>query len=420
MSTCKTCKLVLDISKFEIANGKPRGECKVCRKNKRANAKKAAPIVEPNLATKPTECTKCELGPPEVDFKWRTDTISGGWRSVCNACYGEKKYHVACRDRKRAEDEDAYLAHNNEMQRAWQKRNPDVITNQVIAEATVVSKKIRKIKATAKYKKLEFDDGDMEAMAAKLDKECNYCGFTPAEGEFLNGLDRVESTMGYTDDNTVTCCAACNAIKGSLTETCFVHKVMLIYKHRRLSGVTMPEERIRPVPFGGTAERRAADPHPKDNSLSDDKAFDLWCSPCYLCEQSPSFGIDRVDSSKPYIDENVESCCTECNYMKKDMELYEFEKQIVYIARHMEPYYWWDGPETIITPILTLAGVERIPVAATFQDMELIFPSRAIAVKMLKKDVRKCTMSTATPSEFRAQYMTYDEVMDFITAVTNA
>jgi len=125
-STCKACKLVLDISKFEIANGKPRGECKACRAEKRANAKKAAPKAEPNLATKPTVCTKCERGPPDVDFKWRTDTISGGWRSVCNTCYGEKKYHTVYRDRKRAEDEEAYLAHNAKTHLEWVHRNKDV------------------------------------------------------------------------------------------------------------------------------------------------------------------------------------------------------------------------------------------------------------------------------------------------------
>jgi hypothetical protein len=293
---CKACESMLDISKFEVLKGKPRSECKACRNKKRADAKKAAPVVEPNLATKPTECTKCERGPPEVDFKWRTDILSGGWRSVCNACYGEKKYHTVYRDRKRAEDEDAYLAHNNEIQRAWQKRNPDCIKNQVLKDASVKSNKIRRIKNTAAGRKINFDDDDMEVMAEKLDKECHYCAFTPTEGEHLNGLDRIDAKKGYTDDNTVTCCTACNIMRGTLLVDTFLIKVKNIYDNRNMSSVTLPTERIRPVPFGGTEDRRAADPHPKEFMLSPEETIEFECSPCYLCNQSPSFGINRIDS----------------------------------------------------------------------------------------------------------------------------
>lgn len=59
---------------------------------------------------------------------------------------------------------------------------------------------------------------------------------------------------------------------------------------------------------------------------------------CYYCGSSPmntawdkgrTFsvkynGLDRVDSSKGYIKENVVTCCSNCNFAKQDFELSEF------------------------------------------------------------------------------------------------
>lgn len=60
---------------------------------------------------------------------------------------------------------------------------------------------------------------------------CAYCGRAPftvaarvtANGVFTyNGLDRVDSSSGYTLENVVTCCRPCNDMKGTLDYAEFI------------------------------------------------------------------------------------------------------------------------------------------------------------------------------------------------------
>jgi hypothetical protein len=56
----------------------------------------------------------------------------------------------------------------------------------------------------------------------KLSQElCSYCGAVPANqerpnGYTYNGLDRKDNRKGYTPQNSVPCCARCNAIKSNI------------------------------------------------------------------------------------------------------------------------------------------------------------------------------------------------------------
>lgn len=58
--------------------------------------------------------------------------------------------------------------------------------------------------------------------ATAIKQECHYCGSSPIayckkpgsrEGLMYNGIDRVDSSRGYTADNVVTCCKFCNLAK---------------------------------------------------------------------------------------------------------------------------------------------------------------------------------------------------------------
>jgi len=67
-----------------------------------------------------------------------------------------------------------------------------------------------------------------------VDKKCSYCdGDLP---KTMGGLDRIDSSKGYTVDNVVSCCAECNRIKGdSLTydETKVVIKSLKEYRSEK-------------------------------------------------------------------------------------------------------------------------------------------------------------------------------------------
>jgi 5-methylcytosine-specific restriction endonuclease McrA len=68
---------------------------------------------------------------------------------------------------------------------------------------------------------------------------CFYCGAPPRAvamkryyGQFLaNGLDRIDSSAGYIENNVVACCRVCNAAKGALTVTVFKEWVIRVYTH---------------------------------------------------------------------------------------------------------------------------------------------------------------------------------------------
>lgn len=68
---------------------------------------------------------------------------------------------------------------------------------------------------------------------------CFYCDSEPLEFSpykskdesiFVNGLDRIDSSIGYTIENCVPCCLSCNIAKSDLTKNEFFNKIKLIYE----------------------------------------------------------------------------------------------------------------------------------------------------------------------------------------------
>lgn len=95
-------------------------------------------------------------------------------------------------------------------------------------------------KANAKTRNLEFNLTKDQVLNIML-KECNYCGDLPLETlsskrnnrtniPFLhNGLDRIDSKIGYTINNVVSCCGTCNLMKNKFNLNIFFDKVTKIY-----------------------------------------------------------------------------------------------------------------------------------------------------------------------------------------------
>jgi len=78
-----------------------------------------------------------------------------------------------------------------------------------------------------------------------------------------------------------------------------------------------------------------------DHNISKNRFRHLIYSNCFYCGNPPKEdskglvrnGIDRMDNSKGYTDDNVVSCCSTCNYMKKSMEPEEFFNHCSRIAK---------------------------------------------------------------------------------------
>lgn len=72
---------------------------------------------------------------------------------------------------------------------------------------------------------------------------CHYCGVVGGnfkttknckEGIRYNGMDRLNSQLGYTPENVVPCCRDCNFMKGTKTREEFLEHLKKVYSHLNL------------------------------------------------------------------------------------------------------------------------------------------------------------------------------------------
>ncbi|WP_296683251.1 hypothetical protein [Flavobacterium sp.] len=90
----------------------------------------------------------------------------------------------------------------------------------------------------AKNKKIPFEL-DKAFFREIITKRCVYCNSegdsfrvnrSHSNGLFIsNGIDRVDSSKGYTKENSVACCKTCNVMKNSLTLEKFLNHIKKIY-----------------------------------------------------------------------------------------------------------------------------------------------------------------------------------------------
>lgn len=85
------------------------------------------------------------------------------------------------------------------------------------------------VASRAKSKNWEFNL-TLEVISGLIRSPCAYCGELPNKPcrfrikEPLNGIDRVNSSKGYTVDNCVTCCPICNQMKSNIPQDVFLKK----------------------------------------------------------------------------------------------------------------------------------------------------------------------------------------------------
>lgn len=403
---CTACEKSQAPSNFErTGTGSYRLECRSCRKAKRKQKSEEARVDhKPELVPKPDACVKCGEGPERVGFKWRSDGVKGNWRQTCNTCYNKNQYHTAYRERERAKDEKAYLAHNAEIHLTWAHNNPEKIKEQQVKRAISPEHKIAHVRTTAKSLGVAFSEEDAFKMQEKLSMPCAYCAYEPTLGENLNGLDRLYNNDGFTDANTVPCCIICNAMKGVMSPDEFISAVRDIYSYSVDDVKTMPSPsscRTLPQGFCGSAARREAEPVDKTNHLSDEESISLWGGACHLCGRTPAFGIDRIDSSIGYESSNVRPCCTSCNMMKKDLELDAFKLHVAFINTHCIDKVLEDIMDL---PVKFTNDRVRLPVRATLNDgRRIVFPSERTAKTLLgSKAFAKMKWEVVTPHDYRA------------------
>lgn len=280
-----------------------------------------------------TQCTSCKVFRPNDSFIGK----KGGIVKQCIKCREkdarqkarpevkakrnqrakEKEYSKTHRAKKRAEDEQSYLAKNAERMREYRKKNKDYFSEY---NTTSVNRRLSAIKQQAKKKKYpwELEEDDAKDM---MTSECFYCGYLNLD-DTVNGIDRMDNTVGYLKTNCVPCCKFCNFIKKTLDAKTFVERCRQIsfvhggpgeYHECWKSSV-----RVSYSDYKHRAENKALE------FMLSEEQFDELCSHnCHYCGRSSSHdhvnGIDRKNNSVGYIIDNCVPCCYQCNFSKTNM-----------------------------------------------------------------------------------------------------
>ena len=112
----------------------------------------------------------------------------------------------------------------------------------------------KEYKAGACKRGLEFDL-TFEQFISLIEGNCVYCGEAPRIYEYQkqymqrahepwchNGVDRVDTTKGYTIDNCVSCCTSCNYAKHMMSVDEYKAFITKVYNHLILvSSTTIPK-----------------------------------------------------------------------------------------------------------------------------------------------------------------------------------
>lgn len=104
----------------------------------------------------------------------------------------------------------------------WRLDNPEAFKILARRGTKTIKGRYNRSKAAAKKRGKSFELTLSEYEAVILNAICTYC-----EGPLPNtkgGLDRIDSTLGYTVSNVVPCCRRCNVMLGDLPkEEAFTH-----------------------------------------------------------------------------------------------------------------------------------------------------------------------------------------------------
>ena len=203
---------------------------------------------------------------------------------------------------------------------------------------------------------------------------CNYCGKSG-----MNGIDRLDSSCTeYRDNNVVSCCSVCNYMKGGLNVDEFIKQCNTILQYREFG-----KKHTIYVPYKIHHRKEAhIEDHPNTVSIWKDaemyemnevkwkkcvviyssktpfhqmkydavkkrgkkfeiekEFYDTICKrPCTFCgiTDETKVGIDRIDNEKDYVTENIQSCCTTCNFMRRGLTCEEFVAKVSEIVGFSE------------------------------------------------------------------------------------
>ena len=322
------------VEEFTTESGKVVTKCKECLAKQRATEAKRPSRAGRDYAT-------YDARPERKAAKKAYQTIPENKERALEA---SRK----CRAKQRDENLDEYLRKNTATHRAWIEANPE----KVVAYNQKKNEIYQSPEVKFRYclKKIEKEKCEMKLSLEEFTKlcwqDCYYCGEKVAlndRGKMItNGVDKKDFDGDYVVDNCVSCCKMCNFMKGCMNMFVFIMKATYISSQHNLIDTIIPCDYSNL--FIGTKKKASYHAY-KNRAENKSLAFDLsvqqfhdLCtkSRCYICHKSAksiNLGIDRVDNSMGYTIDNVEPCCSDCNYLKRDNAYDEFMNKLRDISK---------------------------------------------------------------------------------------
>ena len=185
-----------------------------------------------------------------------------------------------------------------------------------------LSRYIRDCKTWAQEKGIPYELTD-ERVKDMREQACHYCG------DQADGIDCVDVNAGFVEDNCVPCCTICNQAKKEYHVQDFLRMMCNIGSvHNEdidAGWVRSYDFVVEPkVKSSGDFDKyeRNAEALGRDFCLTRQQFEYIVSNPCHYClfkhpDPSVKVGVDRVDSKRRYILDNVVACCVHCNFMKR-------------------------------------------------------------------------------------------------------
>jgi len=165
------------------------------------------------------KCKKCSREFPDENFI----TKRGKPSTNCNECRAYKNFtNNESRNRIKESNREEFNKHHAEIVRKWNKNNPEKVKETTERVKKTPWCRLYHYKFRAEVSGINWNISD-EYMMELFQKPCEYCGFYPSDGK-LNGVDRMDNTLGYEDYNVCSCCEMCNRMKRMDHQIDFIDK----------------------------------------------------------------------------------------------------------------------------------------------------------------------------------------------------
>jgi hypothetical protein len=317
---CTKCPHKFNVSEFMDKNNDEVKRCKSCRNKQK---------VQDDKRSDRKRDLKAEYA-KNPNRKIHKTTYNKLHKAMITEAYKKSR-----KKRREMMGSEAYLKHEANNMKQWKINNPERHSKYVKKYKDSLVSKLYMYQYEANEKNIEFKLTEDEQIKM-FEQKCYYCNYS--EKDKLNGIDRLNNDIGYILDNCVSCCSLCNYMKATLPVYIFVKRCEHIAVYNKLTDHGKLYSKLF-TDHGAIKQickyKKRANKKNISFELTNDQFKKLIVRDCYICGKEATEnncnGIDRFDNDIGYTLENSKSCCTECNFSKKNFDYNVFLNQCLKI-----------------------------------------------------------------------------------------